>query len=107
MDNLNLPWYEEWAWVGGYSSVATLVIIFNILLVVAVAKNSFLHYSFHYVMVMLSIRWFYLQISLLLYVSSLKEHPSCFPYSQCAASCQASTDSFSAQTLLSSSRKHL
>ena len=56
MDKLNLPWYEEWAWVGGYSSVATLVIIFNILLVVAVAKNSFLHYSFHYVMVILSIR---------------------------------------------------
>ena len=51
-----LPWYVEWAWVGGYSSLSTLVIIFNLLIIVSVAKNKFLHYSFHYVVVTLSLR---------------------------------------------------
>ena len=50
------PWYIEWAWVGGYSSLSTLVIIFNLLIIVSVAKNKFLHYSFHYVVVALSLR---------------------------------------------------
>ena len=51
-----LPWYFEWAWVGGYSSLSTLLIIFNLLIIVSVAKNKFLHYSFHYVVVALSLR---------------------------------------------------
>jgi len=51
-----LPWYVEWAWVGGYSSVSTLVIITNILIMFSVAKNKFLHYSFNYVVVVLSLR---------------------------------------------------
>ena len=51
-----LPWYVEWAWVGGFSSLSTLVIIFNLLIIVSVAKNKFLHYSFHYVVVALSLR---------------------------------------------------
>ena len=51
-----LPWYIEWAWVGGYSSLSTLVIIFNLLIIVSVTKNKFLHYSFHYVVVALSLR---------------------------------------------------
>ena len=51
-----LPWYIEWAWVGGYSSLSTLVIIFNLLIIASVTKNKFLHYSFHYVVVALSLR---------------------------------------------------
>ena len=51
-----LPWYVEWAWVGGYSSVSTMVIITNILIGFSVAKNKFLHYSFNYVVVVLSLR---------------------------------------------------
>ena len=51
-----LPWYIEWAWVGGYSSLSTLVIILNLLIIVSVANNKFLHYSFHYVAVALSLR---------------------------------------------------
>jgi energy-converting hydrogenase Eha subunit H len=51
-----LPWSIEWAWLGGYSSLSTLVIIFDLLIIVSVAKNMFLHYSFHYVVVALSLR---------------------------------------------------
>eukprot|EP00092_Neocalanus_flemingeri_P021172 GFUD01022946.1.p1 GENE.GFUD01022946.1~~GFUD01022946.1.p1 ORF type:complete len:375 (-),score=85.63 GFUD01022946.1:119-1243(-) len=49
-------WYIEWAWVGGYSSLSTLVFIFNILIFFSVGKNKFLHYSFHYLIVALSLR---------------------------------------------------
>eukprot|EP00092_Neocalanus_flemingeri_P031599 GFUD01034317.1.p1 GENE.GFUD01034317.1~~GFUD01034317.1.p1 ORF type:complete len:375 (-),score=78.36 GFUD01034317.1:135-1259(-) len=49
-------WYIEWAWVGGYSSLSTLVFIFNILIFFSVGKNKFLHYSFHYIIVALSLR---------------------------------------------------
>jgi len=49
-------WYIEWAWVGGYSSLSTLVFIFNILIFFSVGKNKFLHYSFHYVIIALSLR---------------------------------------------------
>jgi hypothetical protein len=49
-------WYIEWAWVGGYSCISTLVFIFNILIFFSVGKNNFLHYSFHYVIVALSLR---------------------------------------------------
>eukprot|EP00092_Neocalanus_flemingeri_P020274 GFUD01021957.1.p1 GENE.GFUD01021957.1~~GFUD01021957.1.p1 ORF type:complete len:376 (+),score=81.03 GFUD01021957.1:122-1249(+) len=51
-----LPWYVEWAWIGGYSSLSTLVLIFNLLIIFSVAKNKFLHYSFHYVVVALAFR---------------------------------------------------
>jgi len=54
--NTHDSWYIEWAWVGGYSSVSTLVFIFNILIFFSVGKNKFLHYSFHYVIVALSLR---------------------------------------------------
>jgi len=49
-------WFIEWAWVGAYSSVSTLIFIFNILIFFSVGKNKFLHHSFHYVIVALSIR---------------------------------------------------
>jgi len=49
-------WFIEWAWVGAYSSVSTLIFIFNILIFFSVGRNKFLHYSFHYVIVALSIR---------------------------------------------------
>ena len=51
-----LAWGVEWAWVGVYTSLATLVILFNILLFFSVVKNSFLHYSFHYVVLAMAIR---------------------------------------------------
>jgi len=51
-----LPWYVEWAWVGGYSSLSTLVFIFNLLIIFSVGKNKFLHYSVHYVLIALSLR---------------------------------------------------
>jgi len=50
------PWYADWAWVAGYSSLATMVIIFNFLLIISVASNRFLHYSFYYVVIALSLR---------------------------------------------------
>jgi len=49
-------WYVEWAWVGGYSSISTIIFIFNILILFSVGKNRFLHYSFHYVIIALSLR---------------------------------------------------
>ena len=55
--NTNDSWYMEWAWVGGYGSISTLIFIFNILIFFSVGKNKFLHYSFHYVIVVLSLRY--------------------------------------------------
>ena len=46
-----------WAWVAGYSAVSTLVIIFNIVIVFSVLSNKYLHYSYNYVIVMLSLRF--------------------------------------------------
>jgi hypothetical protein len=46
----------EWGWVAGYSSLSTLVIIFNCLLFFSVAKNSYLHYSTHYTFLALAFR---------------------------------------------------
>lgn len=46
----------EWLWVGGYSMVSTLVLIFNLLILFSVAKNKYLHYTTHYVMVALACR---------------------------------------------------
>ena len=51
------PWWGiSWAWVCGYSSLATLVVVFNIVLLASVVSNRYLHYSYNYVLVMLSIR---------------------------------------------------
>ena len=51
------PWWGiSWAWVCGYSSLATLVVVFNIVLLASVISNKYLHYSYNYVLVMLSIR---------------------------------------------------
>ena len=52
------PWWGiSWAWVCGYSSLATLVVVFNIVLLASVVSNRYLHYSYNYVLVILSIRW--------------------------------------------------
>ena len=50
-------WGVAWAWVAGYSAVSTLVIIFNIVIVFSVLSNRYLHYSYNYVIVMLSLRF--------------------------------------------------
>ena len=51
------PWLDlSWAWVGGYTSISTLVIVLNTLLLFSVIMNKYLHYSYNYVLVMLSIR---------------------------------------------------
>ena len=50
-------WGVAWAWVAGYSAISTLVIIFNIVIVFSVLSNRYLHYSYNYVMVMLSLRY--------------------------------------------------
>lgn len=52
----SVEWVEEWSWVAGYSTVSTLVVIFNLLLFFSVIKNKFLHYGTHYVVVALSLR---------------------------------------------------
>lgn len=49
-------WGVAWAWVGGYSATSTLVIIFNMIIVFSVISNKYLHYSYNYVVVMLSLR---------------------------------------------------
>jgi hypothetical protein len=54
--NASMEWKAEWAWVGGYSAIAVVIVIFNLLLFFSVAKNSFLHYSTHYVFLALAIR---------------------------------------------------
>ena len=46
----------SWAWVGGYSSLATLVVVFNSVVFFSVISNKYLHYSYNYVLVMLSVR---------------------------------------------------
>jgi len=51
-----LAWGVEWAWVGIFTSLATLATLLNILLFFSVARNSFLHYSFHYVVLALALR---------------------------------------------------
>ena len=51
-----LPWHLEWLWVSGYSTLATLTIIFNLVLMVSIGKNRFLHFSFHYAIIAMTIR---------------------------------------------------
>ena len=51
-----LAWGVEWAWVGVFTSLATLATLLNMLLFFSVAKNSFLHYSFHYVVLAMALR---------------------------------------------------
>jgi len=71
-------WGVAWAWVGGYSTVSTLVIIFNIIIVFSVISNKYLHYSYNYVIVMLSLRNILrcLLTLLILTISKLTESPS-------------------------------
>jgi len=54
--SVEAPWYIEWSWVSGYSSISTLVIVFNLPIIFSVINNKFLHYSFNYVVVALSLR---------------------------------------------------
>ena len=54
-----LPWHLEWIWVSGYSTIATLTIIFNMVLMFAIGKNRFLHFSFHYAIIAMGLRWVY------------------------------------------------
>ena len=49
-------WPVEWVWVSGYSSLATLVILTNLLLIAAIGKNKYLHFSFHYAVIALALR---------------------------------------------------
>jgi len=49
-------WGMSWAWVGGYSSLATLVVVFNSVVFFSVVSNKYLHYSYNYILVMLSVR---------------------------------------------------
>ena len=51
-----LPWHLEWVWVSGYSTLATLVIVFNLALLVAIGKNRYLHFSFHYAVIAMAVR---------------------------------------------------
>jgi len=67
----------EWLWVAGYSSLSTLVIIFNSLIFFSVGKNSYLHYSTHYTVLALALRniiYMLLSICILL-LTKLEENP--------------------------------
>ena len=56
-ESVPTPWWGvSWAWVGGYTSMSTLVVVFNSVLLLSVMTNKYLHYSYNYVLVMLSIR---------------------------------------------------
>ena len=56
-DIVQSPWWGmSWAWGGGYSSLATLVVVFNSVVFFSVISNKYLHYSYNYVLVMLSVR---------------------------------------------------
>ena len=50
------PILSHFVKVGGYSTLSTLVLIFNLLILFSVAKNKYLHYTTHYVMVTLALR---------------------------------------------------
>ena len=70
-------WGVTWAWVGGYSAISTLVIIFNIIIVFSVISNKYLHYSYNYVIVMLSLRFVDLKMLGLVLLSNLKPGTYC------------------------------
>jgi len=55
MDPDTLSHVVEWAWVGGYTTLSTLVVIFNLLIFFSVIMNKFCHYGFHYVVLALSL----------------------------------------------------
>ena len=75
-------WGVAWAWVAGYSAVSTLVIIFNIVIAFSVLSNRYLHYSYNYVIVMLSLRFEKLYISVFDQIVSPPE-TSCGASSPC------------------------
>ena len=50
------PWHLEWLWVSGYSTLATLVMVFNLLIIFSVGKNKYLHFSLHYAVIAMALR---------------------------------------------------
>jgi len=51
-----LDWHYEWLWVSGYSTLATLVLVFNLVLIVSIINNRYLHFSFHYAIIAMALR---------------------------------------------------
>ena len=51
-----LSWHWEWLWVSSYSTLGTLIFIFNGLLIFSVLKNKYLLFSFHYAIIAIAIR---------------------------------------------------
>jgi len=49
-------WGVEWVWVGGYSAASTTIVLLNFMLFISVIRNRYLHYSFNYVVFVLSFR---------------------------------------------------
>ena len=56
MEEDNDWWEMSWIWVAGYTSLSTLVLVFNLVIIYSVLSNKYLRYSFHYVMIVLSLR---------------------------------------------------
>ena len=50
-------WGVEWVWVGGYSAASTTIVLLNFMLFISVIRNRYLHYSFNYVVFVLSFRF--------------------------------------------------
>ena len=85
-------WGVAWAWVGGYSATATLVTIFNMIIVFSVATNKYLHYSYNYVLVMLSlrcplVRWRLLSIISVISKSESPKYPQKHKYLHVTGTC--------------------
>ena len=51
-----LSWHWEWLWVSSYSTLGTLIFIFNGLLIFSVLKNKYLLFSFHYAIIAIAVR---------------------------------------------------
>ena len=56
-DDDEWAWGVEWIWVGGYSAAATTIILLNFMLFISIIRNRYLHYSFNYVVFILSFRY--------------------------------------------------
>ena len=56
-DDDDWAWGVEWIWVGGYSAAATTIILLNFMLFISIIRNRYLHYSFNYVVFILSFRY--------------------------------------------------
>ena len=86
----------EWVWVGGYSTLSTLVLIFNLLILFSVAKNKYLHYTTHYVMVALALRSANIQKHFP-HVSCFQEFAAGWPHPVAGVPGQASPDTLAPQ----------